>query len=350
MCTKNRIKALVLGIILMPSVMSLSAKTPVNFSEIEANQIGSENVSGDVLESMYQNTSISSEDKTPLQDYVDRYALLVKNLGVTGVGIETLIQRWEKDYPDNIDMLIAKFAYYLNKGRGTEIIQKPQKKYLGETPVLTLKDSLGNNINYFQEVVYSDSLFAIAGKAISKAMRIEPLRLDFRFSDLSALISYEKGSPDMALAKLIGLVDYNYQVKPKWEIPGMGEITNEDFNALIQEYCFAFFKMGTDDSYRAFKNLTDKMLDYAPKDPLFLNNLGSYYFVVAKEYKKALKAYNKVLKKNPKDYTAIKNCVLLARTKKDLKLERKYLPKLIKVTEDETEKMAAEARLQALNK
>ena len=58
--------------------------------------------------------------------------------------------------------------------------------------------------------------------------------------------------------------------------------------------------------------------------------------------------YGKVLKINPKDYTAIKNCVLMARKNKDVKLEKKYLPMLIAVTEDDMERASAEARLKAL--
>ena len=58
--------------------------------------------------------------------------------------------------------------------------------------------------------------------------------------------------------------------------------------------------------------------------------------------------YNKVLKKKPDDYAAIKNCVLLARKDKNVKLEKKYLPMLIKVTPDETEKATAQARLSVL--
>jgi len=38
----------------------------------------------------------------------------------------------------------------------------------------------------------------------------------------------------------------------------------------------------------------------------------------------------------------------LARNSKDVKLEKKYLPMLIRVTPDETEKAASQARLSAL--
>ena len=62
------------------------------------------------------------------------------------------------------------------------------------------------------------------------------------------------------------------------------------------------------------------------------------------------KWYNKVLKIEPDNYTAAKNCVLLARTEKDTKLEKKYLPALIRATDSEMERASCEARLAVLNK
>ena len=70
--------------------------------------------------------------------------------------------------------------------------------------------------------------------------------------------------------------------------------------------------------------------------------------VCKKDNKSALKYYNKVLKLSPNDYTAAKNCVLMARAEKDVKLEKKYLPILIRATEDEAERLSAEARLKSL--
>ena len=39
------------------------------------------------------------------QDYLSRYSLLVGKLGPDGVGIETLVNKWEADFPDDVDML-----------------------------------------------------------------------------------------------------------------------------------------------------------------------------------------------------------------------------------------------------
>lgn len=280
-------------------------------------------------------------------DYLDRYTLLVNKLGVEGVGVETLLQRWGKDYPDDMDMLLGKFTYYLSKSQSNSMEKIDASKYLGEAPTLTLKDSLGNDVNYFQVTNYDDELFGQATQAIDKAIGLAQDRLDLRLYKIAALIGYEKGSPDMALSGLKELIDYDGHSHPTWIYPGL-EPGPDLFPSLVQEYCYTFFRQATPASYEAFKEVSEKMAGYYPKNTVFLTNIGSYYLVYKHDSKNALKMYNKVLKKDPGDYTAIKNCVLLARSDKNKKLEKKYLAMLSKVTPDETEKMQAEARLKSL--
>ncbi len=280
-------------------------------------------------------------------DYLDRYTLLVNKLGVEGVGVETLLQRWGKDYPDDMDMLLGKFTYYLSKSQSNSMEKIDAPKYLGEAPTLTLKDSLGNDVNYFQVTNYDDELFGQATQAIDKAIGLAQDRLDLRLYKIAALIGYEKGSPDMALSGLKELIDYDGHSHPTWIYPGF-EPGPDLFPSLVQEYCYTFFRQATPASYEAFKEVSEKMAGYYPKNTVFLTNIGSYYLVYKHDSKNALKMYNKVLKKDPGDYTAIKNCVLLARSDKNKKLEKKYLAMLAKVTPDETEKLQAEARLKSL--
>ncbi|MCR5132712.1 MAG: hypothetical protein K6B16_01960 [Bacteroidales bacterium] len=280
-------------------------------------------------------------------DYLDRYTLLVNKLGVEGVGVETLLKRWGKDYPDDMDMLLGKFTYYLSKSQSNSMEKIDASKYLGEAPTLTLKDSLGNDVNYFQVTNYDDELFGQATQAIDKAIGLAQDRLDLRLYKIAALIGYEKGSPDMALSGLKELIDYDGHSHPTWIYPGF-EPGPDLFPSLVQEYCYTFFRQATPASYEAFKEVSEKMAGYYPKNTVFLTNIGSYYLVYKHDSKNALKMYNKVLKKDPGDYTAIKNCVLLARSDKNKKLEKKYLAMLAKVTPDETEKLQAEARLKSL--
>lgn len=283
------------------------------------------------------------------KEFNERYQLLVSKLGPSGVGIETLLDKWEAAYPDDADMLLGKFSYYFSKSQSSAVVAKPQDKFLGEKPVLTLKDTLGNPVNYFQVTDYDDELFGMSQKSIEKAIQLNPDRLDLRFLKVAALTGYEKESPDMALSNLKSLIIYNETQHPNWVYPGYETVDEELFSAAIQEYCFLFFKYATPVSYEAFKEISETMLSYHPSDVLYLDNVGSYWLVVKHDYKQAAKYYNKVLKIKQDDITAIKNMILLARNTSNTKLEKKYLPLLVKYSDSENERLSAKARLEALS-
>ncbi len=280
------------------------------------------------------------------EEYAERYGLLVSKLGADGVGIETVLNNWAAVAPDDVRMLTGRFSYYFAKSQRTEVVQKDRKKFMGSAPVLALKDSTGNDVNYFQEVFYDDSLYTLSMKCLDRAIRLDSDRLDLRFLKAAALVAYEKESPDMALAYLEKLADENVLVGGKWKYPGM-EVSDTLFCDLIQEYCYTFFNIGSPVSYSAFYSLSEKMLGYYPDAVVFMDNMGSYYLVAEEDYKTAQKYYGKVLKKSPDDYTAIKNSVLIARKQKNTKQERKYLQKLVEVSTGQ-EKLAAQARLKVL--
>ena len=170
-------------------------------------------------------TSTAQEPSS--QDFKARYETMVSKLGPAGVGIETLINKWEAAYPEDLEMLTARFSYCFNKSQTANVEVKEASKYLGEKPVLTLKDTTGNDINYFQVISYDDELFGQAQKAIDKAIQVAPDRLDLRFLKTASLIGYENESPDMALSSLKGLVDYNFTRHPKWEYPGVEKADDE---------------------------------------------------------------------------------------------------------------------------
>ena len=194
--------------------------------------------------------------QTTSKEFNDRYQLLVSKLGPSGVGVETLINRWEAAYPDDIEMLVAKFSFYFSKSQSSSVVVKDQDKYLGEKPVFSLKDSTGKAVNYFTENFYDDELFGQAQKALEKAIQLAPDRLDFRFMKTAAYVGSEKESPDMALSDLRSLIIYNETQHPSWVYAADGKVDEEFFVAAVQEYCYVFFKYATPGSYEAFRGST----------------------------------------------------------------------------------------------
>ena len=280
--------------------------------------------------------------------YEQRYDLLVSQFGPAGVGIETVLDNWAKVDSTNAKMLQGKFAYLFTKAQTGQVEVRSAKKYLGMDPVLTLQDSLGNDVNYFQVNVFDDELYAQALQVADKAVSIWPDRLDFRFLKANAYIAYEKESPDMALAYMISLAEENNQRKSSWEYEGK-KADQDFFQDAMQEYCFSFYTIGSPAAYEAFRILSEKLSAMFPENTDFINNLGSYYLIAKNDYKTAYKYYNKVLKEHPDDPVAIKNGLAAARKQKNVKQEKKYL-ELMAEYGSESERLQAQGRLAALKK
>lgn len=290
---------------------------------------------------------ILSYAQTDSERYEQRYDLLVSKLGPAGIGVETVLNNWEKVDSLNPRLLLGKFSYLFTKAQTAEIVTRSSKKYLGMDPILSLKDSLGNDVYYFQENIFDDELYGQSIKAADKAIAAWPDRLDFRFMKANAYIAYEKESPDMALAYLLALADAAVKGGP-WTFEGK-PVEKGFFADAMQEYCYTFYSVGSPDAMEAFRALSEKMSALYPENVVFLNNVGSYHMVSARNYKAALKCYGKVLKKQPDDYTAIKNSMIAARKLQNVKLEKKYLALLVKHGPAD-ESRQAEMRLKAMEK
>ena len=293
--------------------------------------------------------SISAQETYSPEEFLRRYNNLTDRVGPSGVGVETLLNKWEEAYPDDVQQMLARFSFLFTRSQTSRVIQLPQDRYLGREPLLPMTDSLGNKCNFFEDTDFDEELYAQANLAIDQAIAARPERLDFRLVKIDAMMAFEKESPDMTLRQLKDLADYHFKQHPAWEYEGLGPVDPEQFKAFMQDYCAALFRLGTDASAEAFKSFSEYLLTYCKDEPLYVDNLGSYY-LVKKDYKKAQKYFDQVLKKHPDDMTALKNGMLLSRTKKDTKLEKKYLELMAANGETETDRASAKARLEALGK
>lgn len=243
-------------------------------------------------------------------DIKAEYERQVRYVGLAGVGVETIINRWEAAAPEDPEVYVARFNYWLSKSAAESVvITRPQKRYLGNDPVMTLKDSLGRDVYYFEDVNYDDEAFGEALKAIDRAIELNPQEISYRFGKITSIMDYEKESPDMTAAEIFSLID-DYQAGGEgWTYAGE-TLTQELFCQGISEYCYRFFRTASPASYEYFLEISEKMNKLYPDEVVFIDNIGSYWQVNG-DSRKALRYYRKALKIDPEDYAANNNIRLI---------------------------------------
>lgn len=276
---------------------------------------------------MWMLVSMSSNAQS--QNFESRYNLLVSQLGPAGIGVETLLTKWEKADSTNKRMLLAKFDYYFAKSQTENIVQKPNKKYLGMDPLFSLKDSSNVSVYYYREVFYDDDLYASALTAADRLISLYPDDLDYRFLKANTLVAYEKESPDMALSYLLDLIRQDVSRVRPWNFEDK-KMDPDFLPDAMQEYCRTFYLVGSDSSLDAFYTLSERLYELYPGMVCFLSNMATYHLVAKDDPKTALKYYGKVLKKVKDDETALRNGMVAARKSGNKKLEQKYREQLVK--------------------
>ena len=264
-------------------------------------------------------------------DWQKKYERQVKAVGLSGVGVETILDSWGAADSSSVDYLAARYAFWFDKSHSLVVEAHDSPRYLGMEPMLELSDSSkSNTVWYYQVDSFDDELFGRALRYLDKAAAAMPAELEYRVWKVSALMLYEKESPDMTLGLILSLIDEDRSTGQKWLYQGQEQDRNF-FDGLIQEFCWNLFNLGTPQAREAFLKVSEKMLSYDRKSPVFMANVGSYLMSV-KEYKKALKQFDKVLKLDPDNDTAIRNCVTIARILRDDKLKSRYNPMLSRLS------------------
>ena len=250
--------------------------------------------------------------QTTAEEFKGRYERLVRAVGYSGVGIETLLNRWEEAFPDDMAVPQARFNYYYHKGLSTGVVSVPgARRFMGKEPIMTLKDENGEDVPYFEEDRFDDELFGEALKVADAQIAAHPDELRWYYLKISALAAYEKESPELAAMQILKLIDRDAK-HPAWTLDG-APAGEEVFLQGIGEYCANFFQLDTADGYEYFREISEKMSKQYPKSAVFVANIGSYWKVARNNPKQAVKYYKKALKIDPDDYAANQNLRLVER-------------------------------------
>ena len=165
-------------------------------------------------------------------------------------------------------------------------------------------------------------LFGEAMKVLDERIAAQPDELRWRYMKITALSAYEKESPDMAAAELRQLISRDASARPAWTLDGEPAGT-DIFQQGVGEYCAQFFETGSAGSYEYFREISELMSKRFPKNPVFIDNIGSYWLVAKNNDKQAVKFYKKALKIDPSDAAATRNLQIIERRQAAAKAKSK---------------------------
>ena len=74
---------------------------------------------------------VSVSAQTESERFEQKYDLLVSRLGPAGVGVQVVLDNWQKVDSTNAKMLFGRFSYFFTKAQEPQVVTKPAKKYLG---------------------------------------------------------------------------------------------------------------------------------------------------------------------------------------------------------------------------
>ena len=119
-----------------------------------------------------------SPAQTSDTDYSQLYERLVSRVGYGGVGVETLLDKWEQADSANTDVYLARARYHFARSRTDSVKVHEGRKYLDMDPVLVLKDSLNKPIYYYNEPFFDETRYGMGLKVLDNVIASHPLDLN----------------------------------------------------------------------------------------------------------------------------------------------------------------------------
>jgi tetratricopeptide (TPR) repeat protein len=241
-----------------------------------------------------------------------------------------LLQTWEKSAPNDAELFVAFFNFYVNKSRksGIGITANRSGTYLGSQSTFDEKTSK-------QALDYID-------KGIEKF----PNRLDMRFGK-AFLLGKSRRYKDFT-DEIVKTVEYSNINKNQWLWMENKPVENPQKFMLnaIQDYSVQLYDEG-DEQLGNFKLIAETVLKFYPDNVENLSNISIYY-LMKDDFDNALVSLLKAEKIAPKDTIILNNIAMCFISKEDKPNALKYLNLVIKYGSEE-QKADAKRKINDVN-
>ncbi len=241
-----------------------------------------------------------------------------------------LLKEWEKSNPNDPELYVAYFNYYINKSKSEfiRIGNNPQ----GEDNIKISSDSAGSRTVGFMysEIVYNTIGVDSGLLWINNGIKNHPNRLDMRFG--KTYILGEIKNYELFTQEILNTIDYSVKNNNQWTWSNNEPLEDAKNFMLgsIQSYQAQLYNIGDDSLLTNMEKIANKILLYEPNHIESLSNLSIVY-ISNNKYDLALKYLLHAYSIDPKDFIILNNIAhtykLMGDTKNAIhyfKLTKKY--------------------------
>lgn len=228
------------------------------------------------------------------QDYNETFKTLCQDGKL--LEAEEHLLAWKKASPEDPEMLIGFFNYYLAKSR--EKLGEEQF-FLGDNIIAISKDSVVDVQKILKQQKEKDSLFAIAQDYLNKGIALHPNRLDMYLGQSN---TYQKHhDKEKYIQSIIAVVKQNTINDGKWlwtdNVPE--EFPEMKFVNMVQWHINFLFQE-KQPRIEDILNITEILLNKYPNNYILLSNVGLCMLELG-HYNVAIPYFEKGIQSNPKD-------------------------------------------------
>ena len=280
------------------------------------------------------------------QDYRDEFHQLFDKNDLAGQ--EKVLKRWESAQPDDAELFVAYFNYYVTKAR-KETLTLGRERPNGESVEMTKTDDpkvkayLGSDISYTKDDI--DAGFAYIDRGIVKF----PDRLDMRFG--KAYMLGQIGDFDRLTDEVVKTVERSAANKNNWmwTLGKPKENAQKTMLLGVQDYVVMLHDRLDDASASShIRRIAEAILKIYPENVENLSNLAVSY-LLKKDFDAALVPLLKAEKIAPKDLVILGNIAYCYFNKHDKANAVKYY-ELLRKSGDHDAKEDADAKLKEIKK
>ncbi len=219
------------------------------------------------------------------------------------------LDQWISKYPDDPEVYVGYFNYYLALGRdtvtGTYRYPPPDGRYMELT-----KDGDDEVVGYmYDRITYEERNKNSAIDVIQNGIKKFPDRLDMRFGlihTLQQIGEYENQSLVLKSALRYSLTNNN---KWLWSRNQPTPGTQEFFLSVIQDYYSAWLRVSSPESLSALYETSKLQIELYPQN-VFGYNIIAYYYSAIDNHAQAAHYLSLAYELEPNDYIIINNLAM----------------------------------------